>query len=285
MQSPRPTAGCVHFERPRPEQARRRGAAPAPPRDADDLPGPDLVAEPAAPRPRHRRPRACRSGVAATSERGEGGRHAARRGHRPGVRRAAPAARVLGRPVPAHLHRPGPGPRPDRAHLRRAGLGARRVGPGPDPQPARGPQGPPRADHGLHRPRPGGGEATSATGWRSCTWASCARSARPTRCTPRPAHPYTAALLEAVPEPDPDVPLSGRVADAATCPRRSTPPSGCRFRTRCPRAEERCAVEEPLLRPVVAPGGGAEHVVACHFPLVQAAEPADAAVTTAATAG
>jgi len=99
-----------------------------------------------------------------------------------------------------------------------------------------------------------------------------------------PAHPYTAALLEAVPEPDPDVPLSGESL-TGDLPSPLNPPSGCRFRTRCPRAEERCAVEEPLLRPVVAPGGGAEHVVACHFPLVQAAEPADAAVTTAATAG
>ena len=96
-----------------------------------------------------------------------------------------------------------------------------------------------------------------------------------------PAHPYTAALLDAVPEPDPDVPLSGESL-TGDLPSPLSPPTGCRFRTRCPRAEERCAVEEPQLRHVVAPGGGAEHVVACHFPLVQAADPADTAVAVPA---
>lgn len=92
----------------------------------------------------------------------------------------------------------------------------------------------------------------------------------------RPAHPYTAALLEAVPEPDPDVPVP-ETALAGDLPSPLAPPSGCRFRTRCPRAEERCALEEPQLRPLLTGDGGgpdAEHVVACHFPLVPAAEPA-----------
>jgi peptide/nickel transport system ATP-binding protein len=93
----------------------------------------------------------------------------------------------------------------------------------------------------------------------------------------RPAHPYTAALLEAVPEPDPDVPVP-ETALAGDLPSPLSPPSGCRFRTRCPRAEERCALEEPQLRPVLGTGdgdgAGAEHVVACHVPLVPAAEPA-----------
>jgi peptide/nickel transport system ATP-binding protein len=82
-----------------------------------------------------------------------------------------------------------------------------------------------------------------------------------------PAHPYTAALIDAVPEPDPDVPVSD-TALAGELPSPLAPPSGCRFRTRCPRAQERCAVEEPVLRPVVADGAAAgDHVVACHFPL------------------
>jgi peptide/nickel transport system ATP-binding protein len=94
-----------------------------------------------------------------------------------------------------------------------------------------------------------------------------------------PAHPYTAALLDAVPEPDPDVDLSSDSLKG-DLPSPLMPPSGCRFRTRCPRAEERCAAEEPQLRPVLA--DGVDHVVACHFPLVQAAEPADTAVAVSA---
>ena len=85
-----------------------------------------------------------------------------------------------------------------------------------------------------------------------------------------PAHPYTAALLDAVPEPDPDVPVSPESL-AGDLPSPLAPPSGCRFRTRCPQAEERCAAEEPQLRPVNV--DGADHVVACHFPLVEAATP------------
>lgn len=77
-----------------------------------------------------------------------------------------------------------------------------------------------------------------------------------------PAHHYTKALLGSVLEPDPStakasVPLEGEP------PSPLNPPSGCRFRTRCPRAEERCAVEDPAVREI-APG----HTVACHFPLV-----------------
>ena len=79
-----------------------------------------------------------------------------------------------------------------------------------------------------------------------------------------PAHPYTRGLLDAVPEPDPIAARkkSGVAAVRGELPSAVHPPSGCRFRTRCPRAEERCALEEP---PLVSFGTG--HVAACHFPL------------------
>ncbi|MFJ6618043.1 ABC transporter ATP-binding protein [Kitasatospora sp. NPDC091335] len=79
-----------------------------------------------------------------------------------------------------------------------------------------------------------------------------------------PAHPYTAALLAAVPEPG--RPLGDTGLLPADPPSPLDPPSGCRFRTRCPLADSRCAGEEPRLREV-SPG----RAVACHRPLAEAA--------------
>jgi peptide/nickel transport system ATP-binding protein len=76
-----------------------------------------------------------------------------------------------------------------------------------------------------------------------------------------PAHHYTAALLSSAVEPDPDA-VRAPVILAGEPPSPINPPSGCRFRTRCPRAEARCAAEVPELREI-APG----HQVACHFPI------------------
>jgi peptide/nickel transport system ATP-binding protein len=78
-----------------------------------------------------------------------------------------------------------------------------------------------------------------------------------------PAHPYTDILLKSIPVPDPTVRPDPESRIDGEIPSPVFPPSGCRFRTRCPRVQERCGVEEPLVR-AVAPG----HFVACHFPLV-----------------
>ena len=92
-----------------------------------------------------------------------------------------------------------------------------------------------------------------------------------------PAHPYTAALLSSIPVPDPEAPRRiERPHRRASCRRRWRRPSGCRFRTRCPRAEERCAAEEPQIRQV-ADG----QYVACHFPLVGEQAPAPPVPVTA----
>ena len=93
----------------------------------------------------------------------------------------------------------------------------------------------------------------------------------------RPAHPYTAALLSAIPVPDPKATARVPTALAGELPSPMAPPSGCRFRTRCPRAEARCAQEEPVLRPVL---GSSDHFVACHFPLIEAADASPGAAVT-----
>jgi oligopeptide/dipeptide ABC transporter ATP-binding protein len=85
-----------------------------------------------------------------------------------------------------------------------------------------------------------------------------------------PRHPYTVDLLASIPSLDPTKPpATGRAVNSGEPPSPLNPPSGCRFRTRCPRAQERCAVERPLLRDL-----GPGHQVACHFP-----EPVDETAT------
>jgi peptide/nickel transport system ATP-binding protein len=87
----------------------------------------------------------------------------------------------------------------------------------------------------------------------------------------RAAHPYTAGLIATIPVPDPTLERAKTgAAIRGELPSPVNPPSGCRFRTRCQYAQERCAAEEPKLR-TFGPG----HVAACHFPL-QSAYSADA---------
>jgi len=76
-----------------------------------------------------------------------------------------------------------------------------------------------------------------------------------------PAHPYTRALLDSVPLTDPEKAFAGPALEGDV-PSPLAPPTGCRFRTRCPHAQERCETEEPEVQEV-RPG----HFVACHYPL------------------
>lgn len=78
----------------------------------------------------------------------------------------------------------------------------------------------------------------------------------------RPRHPYTRFLLEAVPKPDPKLRDDGQTLLMGEIPSPVNPPSGCRFRTRCPYATELCAAQAPEMQ-MLEDG----RQVACHFPL------------------
>jgi peptide/nickel transport system ATP-binding protein len=82
-----------------------------------------------------------------------------------------------------------------------------------------------------------------------------------------PAHHYTQGLLDAVPVPNVSEAMNRRGRQVqGEIPSAANPPSGCRFRTRCPAAQDHCAEVEPLLEPSTGSG----HFVACHYPLVTA---------------
>jgi oligopeptide/dipeptide ABC transporter ATP-binding protein len=82
----------------------------------------------------------------------------------------------------------------------------------------------------------------------------------------RPRHPYTRALLSAMPVPEVESTTArGEIVLAGDPPSPIDPPAGCRFHPRCPKAQQRCAIETPALAPRL--GDAVEHHAACHFPL------------------
>jgi peptide/nickel transport system ATP-binding protein len=94
----------------------------------------------------------------------------------------------------------------------------------------------------------------------------------------RPAHPYTDALIKTIPVPDPAAEKAKtEVGIRGELPSPINPPSGCRFRTRCPRAQSLCSEVEPPLRAF-----GENHSAACHFPLQT---PTDGVATVVSSTG
>jgi oligopeptide/dipeptide ABC transporter ATP-binding protein len=89
-------------------------------------------------------------------------------------------------------------------------------------------------------------------------------------------HPYTHGLIETIPVADPVREQNkARAVVRGELPSAVDPPSGCRFRTRCPLAQEICAEPEPPLR-MLRPG----HRVACHFPLETGTDPVRSGTTS-----
>ena len=78
-----------------------------------------------------------------------------------------------------------------------------------------------------------------------------------------PAHPYSGALISSIPVPNPMIDQRQIGAIEGEIPSPVDPPTGCRFRTRCPRATEICAEAEPELQMI-----GTDHFVACHHPVL-----------------
>ena len=242
----RPTSGSValrgHTTSRRCTGEELRGSAP---QHADDLPGPDLVAEPAAQGRRHRR-----RGPAASGSIGDQG-GAADEGRRDDARPSA-STPTLQRGRRPHQFSGG---QCQRISIARAVVTEPKLIICDEPVSAldvsvqaqilnllEDMKAALRADADLHRPRPRGREERERPRRRDVPRQDLRgrRARRALRSSP--AHPYTAALLAAIPVPDPERsgPTTGRTL-GGEIPSPVAPPSGCRFRTRCPKAAGRSA--------------------------------------------
>ena len=169
--------------------------------------------------------------------------------------RALPA-RVLGRPAPAHRHRARARAEPQVHRLRRAGLGARRLDPGADHQPAAGPAGRARADLPVHlaRPRRGAAHRRPGRGDVPRPDRRDRRQAAPLRQPAAPLHPGACWPRSRCRGPGRRRRASAVRGDV---PSPSDPPPGCRFHTRCPHVMDVCRRLEPkLLARRPGPGRG-----------------------------
>ena len=180
----------------------------------------------------------------------------------PARRGVALPARVLRRPAAAHRHRARARGQSGLHRRRRAGVGARRLDPGADHQPARvAPAGLRRSPTSSSRTT-SPSSATSPTGSRSCTSARSSRSSPADELYDNPLHPYTISLLSAVPIPDPVVErqretilLQGDLPSPANPPRRAG----------STRAARSCSRRSAATSGRSCASSRRGHVVACHW--------------------